>query len=354
MDEMVISFSPTATVAPETAAHLIRTGKAPSGMQVRGKLDLQYAAGGSQKRPRKPRPIALPDHLSVTSLDIRHHPNLRFLPPNLTCYELDASGTALQSLPTSLRVLFRLALSDCTHLTTLPPGLTVNTLILSGCTSLRMLPENLGVYFLNIAGCTAFAEWPQQGMPHLGRLDARGCTRLAALPPWLSSVAQLNLSGCVNLRELPPTLRIHAWIDIADTQITALPEAARGVQIHWKGVPISERVAFAPETITATEVLNERNTEVRRVLLERMGHEKFLSHANVQVIHADRDAGGERRLLRVPMRWDEDLVCLAVYCPSTGRQYMLRVPPTMRSCHQAAAWLAGYDNPADYRPLIET
>lgn len=177
---------------------------------------------------------------------------------------------------------------------------------------------------------------------------------LTTLPDWLVSVAELNLSGCVNLRELPPDLHINAWIDIADTQITALPEQSRGVQIRWKGVPISERVAFEPETITVQEVLNERNTEIRRILLERMGHEKFLSHADAHIIDADTDRGGERRLLRVPIRGDEALVCLAIYCPSTGRQYLLRVPPAMGSCHQAAAWLAGYDDPNDYRPLIET
>jgi hypothetical protein len=34
--------------------------------------------------------------------------------------------------------------------------------------------------------------------------------------------------------------------------------------------------------------------------------------------------------------------------------YALRVPPTMRSCRQAAAWMAGFDDPDDYRPLVET
>jgi hypothetical protein len=30
------------------------------------------------------------------------------------------------------------------------------------------------------------------------------------------------------------------------------------------------------------------------------------------------------------------------------------VPPAMRTCHQAAAWIAGFDNPNDYRPILET
>lgn len=162
MNEMVFPFSPTATVDPDAAVHLILKGKAPTGMHVRGKLDLHHRAmRGGQKRQKKARSIALPADLSVTSLDLRQTPNLHFLPPNLTCYELDASDTALQSLPASLQVCFRLDVSNCTRLTTLPAGLTVISLILSGCTSLRALPENLDVYFLNIAGCTALTEWPR-------------------------------------------------------------------------------------------------------------------------------------------------------------------------------------------------
>ncbi len=89
-------------------------------------------------------------------------------------------------------------------------------------------------------------------------------------------------------------------------------------------------------------------------MIERMGMERFLSEANVKQLDQDTDAGGERRLLRVPLKDDEDIVCLCVRCPSTGRQYMLRVPPDMKGCHQAAAWMAGFTNPAKYKPVIET
>jgi hypothetical protein len=30
------------------------------------------------------------------------------------------------------------------------------------------------------------------------------------------------------------------------------------------------------------------------------------------------------------------------------------VPPNMRTCHQAAAWIAGFDNPKDYRLVAES
>ena len=80
-----------------------------------------------------------------------------------------------------------------------------------------------------------------------------------------------------------------------------------------------------------------------------------MSAAAAEVLDADRDPGGPRRLVRVAMgKDDEPLVCVSVVCPSTGRQYVIRVPPTTTSCHQAAAWIAGFDNPNDYHPLVET
>ena len=85
-----------------------------------------------------------------------------------------------------------------------------------------------------------------------------------------------------------------------------------------------------------------------------MGYERFVGQAQAQVLDRDRDPGGERQLLRVPLQGDEPLVCISVFCPSTGRQYMLRVPPQMRTCRQAVAWIAGFDNPDDYRPVAET
>jgi len=64
--------------------------------------------------------------------------------------------------------------------------------------------------------------------------------------------------------------------------------------------------------------------------------------------------GGIRRLLRIDLPGDEPFVGLVVFDPSTARQYVLRVPPDMTSCRQAAAWVAGFDNPDDYRPVVET
>jgi hypothetical protein len=144
------------------------------------------------------------------------------------------------------------------------------------------------------------------------------------------------------------------WLDAAGSGLTGLPASLRGTTLLWRGVKIDERVAFHPEQLTPEEVLRERNAERRRVMFERYGFERLRRAESAEVIDADTHAGGRRELLRLPLEGDEVLVCVAVQCPSTGRRYVLRVPPEMQTCRQAVAWTAGFADPEDYSPLQET
>lgn len=311
-------------VLPSEARRLIDSGKAPAGLIVRGAL--------AWTKPGAP---------------------LR-LPENLSCFALDLTGQPLTGLPAGLSVRFKLCLRNCARLTALPAGLKAGSLDLSGCTALTALPENFEATFLDISGCLRLKGWPRSASLALGRLRARDCTGLTQLPDWLKHISQLDLTGCRQIEELPDGLVVTSWIDLAGTSIRVLPRSLRGTALRWRGVPIDERIAFRPEEIASEEVLAERNAELRRVLLERMGFERFLSQARAEVVDADRDPGGERRLLRVPLEGDEPLVCVSVRCPSTGRQYIIRVPPNMETCRQAVAWTAGFDDADQYRPQIET
>ncbi|HLZ60188.1 MAG TPA: hypothetical protein VKR06_24825 [Ktedonosporobacter sp.] len=334
----------TISVTSEQARRLILNGEAPAGLNVSGGLDLSDCTSLT----------TLPAGLRVKRLVLDECSSLRELPRDLQCFDLSMHATPITSLPADLKVEYRLDLSNCDMLEALPAGLKVGSLILRECTSLRALPEDLDVFFLDIPGCVGLTGFPARGPARMGRLNMRGCTRLCALPSWLKRLSQLDVSGCSNLQALPEGLQVSSWLDLAHTPIKSLPASLQGVQLRWRGVAINERIAFHPETFSAQEVLNERNTEVRRVLFERVGYETFMEQAHAEVLDQDQDPGGTRRLLRVPLTGDEPLVCLGVYCPSTGRQYLLRVPPTMCSCHQAAAWIAGFDDPDQYRPLDET
>ena len=341
--ELLLLRTPTAAVvSPKQAAQLILAGRAPADLRVSGHLKL----AGMEVR-------SLPDGLEASSLDLSGCSALRELPTRLrvrrinlsgctglerlpdgfACYEMEMRETSIDRLPDDLRVEYRLDLSGSRRLSALPRGVRTGVLILHDCTWLTALPEGLDVSFLDLAGCERLTYWPPSAAVKLGCLNVRGCRGLTALPNGLSNLA---------------------WLDLADSGINVLPPALEAVPLRWRGVSVDERIAFHPETIITREVLYEQNAEKRRVLLERMGYERFMRQAHADVLDRDVDPGGARQLLRVALGEDEPLVCVSVRCPSTGRQYVNRVPPATRTCRQAAAWIAGFDDPNDYHPLKET
>ncbi len=267
---------------------------------------------------------------------------------------LDLADTHVDTLPPGTAVQFRLDLSNCLHLQLLPTGLKAGSLVLQGCRNLMSLPERLDVSFLDISNCPQLTTWPAEGRIEAGRLRARNCSGLEQLPPWMTSISQLDLCGCTRITQLPSWLRVSSWIDVADTGIHQLPNNLADCALRWKGVRVDQRIAFHPERIQGPEILEVDNAELRRVMLERVGFERFLAEVDAETIDRDTDPGGERRLLRVELAGDEPLVCVAVFCPSTARQYIIRVPTSMTSCHQAIAWTAGFDDPSLYQPSIET
>lgn len=269
-------------------------------------------------------------------------------------YELQIENQTLRRLPPgTILPEYELDLSGCTALEELPP-MSVPVIVLRDCISLEKLPWHMSVVHLDLTGCANLREWPVSLSTYMGRLVLAGCANLPALPSTLREVAELDISGCASLRRLPSKLRIRRSIELADTTLEALPDDLGDAVVRWRGVEIPPEWALYPERIDVEMVLAEDNAERRRILIERMGYERFLADANPRVLDADEDPGGARALVRVELPDDEDLVCLSCQCPSTARRYMLRVPPHIESCHAAAAWIAGFDDPDRYDPIVET
>ncbi|MGZ3715757.1 MAG: DUF6745 domain-containing protein [Ktedonobacterales bacterium] len=300
---------------------------------------------------------ALPDDLIVTeSLTISGCPRLANLPSDMRVAALTLRDCPLlKALPCDMRVLGELTIQGCPQIESLPDRLEVSQIDVSGCRGLRRLPHGIQARYVNIANCTALEAWDDPSITSLRQLDARGCRNLRQLPPNLYEINQLDVSGCEQLAELPQELVVREWLDIGGTQIRALPQAAQPYRLRWNGVHVSGQIAFHPETITAAMIFSERNAELRRVMVERVGTERFLAQATPTLRDSDTDPGGQRRLLVVRLPGgDEPLVVLQVHDPSTGRRYLIRVPPRMRTCHQAAAWIAGFDDPDQYHPIAES
>src|SRR5207249_6911180 len=120
----------------------------------------------------------------------------------------------------------------------------------------------------------------------------------------------------------------------------------------WRGVRVTEQVILRPETLTSKQILSERNIAVRRIMIERLGLDRFLVQARAKC--RDADQGGTRRLYRINLPGDEPIVAVRVQCPSTGQIYFLRVPPDMHTCRAAVAWTFGFEKIEDYQPTAET
>lgn len=120
----------------------------------------------------------------------------------------------------------------------------------------------------------------------------------------------------------------------------------------WHGVLVPAFVVTKPEWITADMALKEENAEVRRVMIERMGMERFISESGAELIH--RHERGELFSIDLPGDPERVLRSVRVKDPSTGREYFLRVPPTIKRADDAVAWTFGFDLAKNYRPVAES
>ena len=103
----------------------------------------------------------------------------------------------------------------------------------------------------------------------------------------------------------------------------------------WHGVRVEPWVILEPQKITAEMVVGERNAELRRVMMERMGLRRYLLESRAEVLdHDDHEVNWKRALLRV----GEDVV-LFVADPSTGRNYPIQVEPRIKTCEEADRWI---------------
>jgi hypothetical protein len=112
-----------------------------------------------------------------------------------------------------------------------------------------------------------------------------------------------------------------------------------------------------PMHITVRDIQTERNAEVRRVLIERMGHERYLSESRARLVShdetgvlwcSDYSSYGQARSL-----WFLEVRNGTREPDGTYKRYFLRVPPHMRTPRAAVAWTYGL-NEQQYRPLIRT
>jgi hypothetical protein len=123
----------------------------------------------------------------------------------------------------------------------------------------------------------------------------------------------------------------------------------------WHGILVPSFVILRPDLITVAHIHAEDNAEVRRVMLERMGFERYVEESGAERVQAD-DYGD---LFRIARPDDSDLVVVRVVNSTpepdgSFKRYTLRVPPAIETAREAVAWSFGKSRAEDYQPMVQT
>ncbi|MFB7662988.1 DUF6745 domain-containing protein [Kitasatospora sp. NPDC056138] len=205
----------------------------------------------------------------------------------------------------------------------------------------------------------------QHDAPWLAAFETAGALAVPAVPaglPGLGALAEVARNAgwwwpyerVVLLTERPVELhRDEAGrLDRADGPALAYPD---GFELHaWRGMPVPSDFLAGLAGLTPARIRDEENAELRRVLLEHYGYDRYLADSGAEPVH--RDETGV--LWRIPMPDDEPVVMVEVVNSTaepdgTFRTYWLRVPPGTRTARAGVAWTFGV-NEADYHPQRET
>jgi len=105
---------------------------------------------------------------------------------------------------------------------------------------------------------------------------------------------------------------------------------------------------YYAQPVTARQILQEPNAEVRRALIERYGQDRFFLDAGAEVLDHDRKHGAELISINLPDDPERRMVALKLRCPSTSAVYIVRVPPHYLKAREALAWSYGLWDSRDY------
>ena len=108
----------------------------------------------------------------------------------------------------------------------------------------------------------------------------------------------------------------------------------------WHGLKVPKSVATQPEKITVGAINAQKNIEVRRVMIERFGYERYIS--DMPVIHEDATGKLRRCFDSKGQRAGVVEVVNGTKEPDgTRNTYFLSVPPECRTAIEAVAWTYG-------------
>jgi hypothetical protein len=141
-------------------------------------------------------------------------------------------------------------------------------------------------------------------------------------------------------------------LDRSDGPALAFPD---GFALYaWRGMPVPGEFLRELESLSAARIRAEDNAELRRVMLEHYGYDRYLDETGAVPVHKDETGV----LWRIAMPDDEAVVMVEVVNSTpepdgTSRTYWLRVPPGTKTAKEGVAWTFGL-TAETYEPVRQT
>ena len=105
-------------------------------------------------------------------------------------------------------------------------------------------------------------------------------------------------------------------------------------------VEVTEQIVMWPETITLEQISEEKNAEVRSIMIERFGWLRYIQDSKANLLDSrDNAIENTKEALFAAGELGNRLV---VTCP-TGRVFVLGVPLSRKTCEAAQQWLGKAD-----------
>lgn len=180
--------------------------------------------------------------------------------------------------------------------------------------------------------------------------------------PMLDGVKELAKSAgvcwmfreyCV-LTERPKVISVDREGRLHSGRGTAIAYRDGWSMCSWHGTLVPRRFVRVLKERNADMIITESNVELKRMMIDAYGHERFLYDSRARIVHEDRFG----ILYRREMMHDEPLCMVGVINSTpepdgTHKRYYLRVPPQLQTARAAVAWTFGLE-PNEYDPQKQT
>lgn len=154
----------------------------------------------------------------------------------------------------------------------------------------------------------------------------------------LTKCGYIHMSDTVFIRDNPAEIHVDAQGNMHNESGPAV--LWRDGTAEWRigGHEVTEKIVMHPESITVEEIKSESNAEVRRIMIDRFGLERYVEACGATVLDEDTYFGFPRLLIRLDDRslwmWGTD--------SGTGRIYGMPVFDGVSTCAAAHESICGF------------